>query len=228
MDTKSLLSGAHLRTYEKIFQHPVSHNLEWREVRSLFARLGDVVEDARGKLSVAHNGQSLVLHVTQGKDVADMAELMKMRHFLERCDEPAAAADPGEVHLLLVIDHHEARIFRSQMHGAVPQRITPHGPDGDARHAEGSQGFARREEKPDPNSYFDPVAKAMKNADKILVFGSGTGNSSEMDQFLAWLKIHHADLAGHIVGSQVVDAHHTTEAQLLARARKFYETEQAA
>jgi hypothetical protein len=43
-----------------------------------------------------------------------------------------------------------------------------------------------------------------------------------MDQFIAWLKLHHADVANRIIGSLVVDEHHLTENQLLAKAREFY------
>jgi hypothetical protein len=43
-----------------------------------------------------------------------------------------------------------------------------------------------------------------------------------MVQFIAWLKVHHADLAKRIIGSLVVDEHHLTESQLLAKAREFY------
>jgi hypothetical protein len=43
-----------------------------------------------------------------------------------------------------------------------------------------------------------------------------------MDQFVAWLKLHHPELAKRIIGSLVVDEHHLTEGQLLAKAREFY------
>ena len=43
-----------------------------------------------------------------------------------------------------------------------------------------------------------------------------------MDQLLADLKEHHADVAKKVIGSIVVDAHHTTENELLAQAREFY------
>jgi hypothetical protein len=43
-----------------------------------------------------------------------------------------------------------------------------------------------------------------------------------MQMLLADLNAHHPDVAEKIIGSIVVDAHHTTEAQLLAQARKFY------
>ena len=43
-----------------------------------------------------------------------------------------------------------------------------------------------------------------------------------MDMLLADLKDHHPDVAQKIIGSVTVDAHHTTEGQLLAQAREFY------
>jgi len=43
-----------------------------------------------------------------------------------------------------------------------------------------------------------------------------------MDQLLANLSGHHPDVAAKVIDSVVVDAHHTTENQLLAKAREFY------
>ena len=43
-----------------------------------------------------------------------------------------------------------------------------------------------------------------------------------MEMLLADLKAHHADVAAKIIGSVIVDAHHTTEDKLLAKAREFY------
>jgi len=62
----------------------------------------------------------------------------------------------------VVIDHHEARIFRSEIRGAVPQQILPHEPDDYFRHAHNSKDFSRGQEKPDLNSFFEPVAKALQ------------------------------------------------------------------
>ena len=127
-----------------------------------------------------------------------------------------------EAHWLLVIDHHVARIFRSEIQGSIPQRILPHDPEDHFRQAHEAKSFSRGKEKPDPNSFFEPVAKALQAAGPILIFGTGTGMSSEMDQFNAWSKIHHPELAKRIIGSLVVDEHHLTEGQLLAKAREFY------
>jgi hypothetical protein len=43
-----------------------------------------------------------------------------------------------------------------------------------------------------------------------------------MEQLLIELKQHHADLAERVVGSIVVDEHHLTEDQLLAKARELF------
>jgi hypothetical protein len=216
------LSGSHLRTYNSIFQHPVSHNLEWRNVRSLFNQIAEVVEQPNGNLKVTRNGQSMVLHTPRTKDVAEVEELMELRHFLERSEAAPPEAHGGDAHWLVVIDHHEARVYQSEMSGTVPLRILPHEPSDYFRHAHNSKDFSRGKEKPDPNSFFEPVAAALKGAGKILVFGTGKGTSSEMEQFVTWLGGHHAETAARVVGSVVIDEHHLSEAQLLLKAREFY------
>jgi hypothetical protein len=222
MPTTPPLSGSHLRTYETIFQHPISHNLEWRAVHSLLGKLGQVTEEANGNLKVTRNGQTLVLRPAHTKDVSEPEEVMALRHFLERSEALPAPADEKDAQWLLVIDHHEARIFRSAGEGASPQLILPHAPEDYFRHAPNSKDFSRGRERPDPNTFFAPVAKALPTAGKILVFGSGTGMSSEMDQFIAWAKQHQPELAARIVGQLVVDEHHLTDSQLLAKAREYY------
>ncbi len=222
MNTTALLRGSHRRTYQTIFQHPVSHNLGWHEVHALFRQLGQVEDEPNGNLKVTRNGQTLVLHPSRTKDVAETDELMALRHFLDRSEPTPPATAGQEPHWLLVINHHEARLFRSEMAGGSPQQILPHEPDDYFRHAHNSKDFSRGQEKPDPNSFFEPVAQALHDTGAILIFGTGAGMSSEMDQFNEWLILHHPGVAGRIIGSLVVDEHHLTEGQLLAKAREFY------
>jgi hypothetical protein len=224
MISTATLTGSYLRTYNTIFQHPVSHNLEWLHVHALFRHLGEVEEQHNGNLKVTRNGESLILHPPRTKDVAETEELMALRHFLQRSEKTSPVTDEKETHWLLVIDHHQARLFRSEMHGAVPQRLLPHEPDEYFRHEQNSQNLSRGKEKPDPNTFFEPVAKELKAAAQVLIFGTGTGKSSEMDQFVGWLKLHHPELAKRIIGSVVIDESHLTDDQLLGKAREFYET----
>jgi hypothetical protein len=164
----------------------------------------------------------MVLHPPRNKDVSETDEVMSLRNFLERSESLMPEVNESEAHWLVVINHHEARIFRSEMRGAIPQHILPHEPEGNFRHAHTSMDFARGQEKPDANSFFEPVAKALRGARQILIFGTGKGTSNEMDQFIAWLQTHHLQLATRVIGSLVVDEHHLSEGQLLAKAREFY------
>jgi hypothetical protein len=220
MDLKML--GSHRSTYDAVFQHPVARNLAWRDVRSMLGSLAEVEEGGGGALKFTRNGHSLVVHPPRRKDFDDVQALMDIRHFLERSGAASQEAVADGVHLLVVIDHREARVYRAELHGSVPQRVVPYDPSGFGRHLHYVQDDSSGQRKPERKSFYESVAKTLRGAEQVLVFGSGTGASSAMDQLFAALKHDHPDLARRVIGSIVVDAQHLTEDQLLARARDFY------
>jgi hypothetical protein len=221
---ESQLSGPHKKTYQHIFQHPMPHNLQWREVWSMLSAMPDATaaEDSKGNLKVSRNGQMLVLHRPRGKDLADKKELMQVRHFLERSETSAPPSPAVGTHLLVVIDHREARIYRTELHGSVPQRIAPYDPFGFGRDLHYNQDDSNGQRKPEQKSFYEAVAKTLRDAKQILLFGTGTGASSAMEQLLLDLKRHHPEIAKRVVGSRMVNEHHLTDDQLLAKAREFF------
>lgn len=222
MKSASVLTDPHLLTYRTITQDPAPTALDWHSVRALLEELGAVTEEPNGNLEVTRNGYSLVLHPARTSSPSESGEITSLRRFLEQSEHPVAPSSVREPHLLLVIDHRQARLFQTEVRGGIPQQVLPHEPDDHFRPAANSLGFSRGKEKPDQNSFFEPVAKALEPAGQIVVFGTGTGMSSEMDQFVAWLKTHHPLVAERIIGTEVIDEHHLTEGQLLAKAREFY------
>jgi hypothetical protein len=188
----------------------------------MLGKFGEVEEEHNGNLKVTRNGQVIVLHPPRTKDVAEMDEIMTLRHFLQHSELAAPDTHEKKPHWLLVIDHHEARIFRAELDGGVPERILPHVPDDYFHDAHDSKSSSRGQEQPDPKDFFEPVAKVLQIAGPILIFGNGTGTSSEMHQFIEWIKLHHPQVAARIIGSQAVDESHLSEGQLLAKAREFY------
>lgn len=217
------MNGRHQNTYNAIFRHPAVHNLEWHDVRSLLEALGDVVEGHNGSLRVTRNGQTVTLHAPKHKDVASVEELLAIRHFLEQSGDTAIPAPVAAgAQLLVVIDHHEAKIFRTVSHGAVPQQLVPYDPHGHGKHLHARNEETDGKRQPGRKSFYEAVAATLRGADRILIFGSGTGESSAMEQLLGDLKHNHRDVADRVVGSVVVDGHHSTEDQLLAQAREFF------
>lgn len=133
--------------------------------------------------------------------------------------QPPATVHP---HLLVVIDHREARIYLTELHGTLPQRIMPYDPYGYGRQLRYVLTTNKGRRKPERQSFYGDVARMLQGADAILIFGHGTGAGSAMDQLLAELKQHYRDLSGRVIGSIVVDTHHLSEDQLLAKAREVY------
>jgi hypothetical protein len=166
----------------------------------------------------------MILHPSRDKQVAAIDELMQIRHFLQRSGAAAQEGVAEGMHLLVVIDHREARVYRAELHGAEPELITPYDPHGYGRHLHYVQDDSNGQRKPERRSFYDAVVKTLQGAERILLFGRGTGASSAVEHLLAELRLHHAELAERIVGSFVVDEPHLTEGQLLAKAREFFLT----
>lgn len=218
------VAATHGRAYEHLFRHPTPHNLEWREVLSMFRGMPNttVVEEHNGHFQVTRNDHVLVLHRPHGKDIADTDEVMRIRHFVERSGDREAAPPAAGTHLLVVIDHQQARVYSAELHGEMPQRIRPYDPFGFGRDLHFVQTGGGGELQPERKSFYEAIAKTLRGAQQILIFGTATGASGAMEHLLADLKKHHHDVAGRVVGAVAVDQHHLTDDQLLAKARELF------
>ena len=77
------LSSHHRDTIQKIFSHPASGNIEWREVLSLLEYLGTTAEERNGKFAVALGPETEVLEVPHGKDI-DAQMIVDLRRMLRQ------------------------------------------------------------------------------------------------------------------------------------------------
>ena len=75
------LSSHHRNTVEKIFRHPLSGNIEWRQVVSLLEEIGTVRHEHNGKLKVTLGPETEVLRAPRGKDV-DVQMVVDLRRML--------------------------------------------------------------------------------------------------------------------------------------------------
>ena len=65
----------------KLFEHPPSHNVEWREVVSLLEAVGTTEHRKDGKLKVTLGSHSRVLERPKNKDVGE-EEIVDLRKLL--------------------------------------------------------------------------------------------------------------------------------------------------
>jgi hypothetical protein len=79
---KPALSSHHRDTIQKIYSHPPSRNIEWREVVSLLEAIGSVTHEPNGKLNVTLGPETEVLRVPHGKDV-EIQMVVDLRRMLK-------------------------------------------------------------------------------------------------------------------------------------------------
>jgi hypothetical protein len=75
------LNHHHSVTLEKIFNHPLSGNVEWRQVLSLLGAVGTTTQEPNGKVKVELGGETEVLQPPDDKDV-DRQMIVNLRRML--------------------------------------------------------------------------------------------------------------------------------------------------
>lgn len=217
------LSHSQQQTYRAIFSHPMSHNLTWGDLRSLFEGLGEVSDEHNGNTKFVVNGHSMVFTQNSLNSDVEAEEVVKVRHFLRSSGlDKSDDSTPGE-HLLVVVDHQEARIFKSEAPGSTPQTVTPHDPHGFGKHIHNVHDTSKGQHHPVPKSFFEDITKSLSGAQQILIFGTGSGGGSAMTELMKYLQENQKELFESVVGAVSVDAQHMTEGELLAKAREFYD-----
>lgn len=93
------LSNHHRTTLRQLFQHPVSHNIEWRAVLSLLAAVGSVAEHSDGKVAATIGSETVFFDPPAHKDV-DTQAVIDLRRLLADAgfgtEAGAAEGDGGE------------------------------------------------------------------------------------------------------------------------------------
>jgi hypothetical protein len=133
-------------------------------------------------------------------------------------------------HILAVVSHLEARVYRTHTHGSPPALLHPHDPQGLRRHLHHKTGV-KHQSTPVWHGDWAPVldphfAKALmaalEPADEIILAGHGAGKSSAVDALLGAMEAHAPQLARRVVHRMQLSEGHITENELLAAARAFY------
>jgi hypothetical protein len=75
------LTSHHRETLRKIFQHPVSHNIEWHDVVSLLEAVGTVERHRDGKIKVTIGSETAFFDDPVHKD-AEIEAVVGLRHLL--------------------------------------------------------------------------------------------------------------------------------------------------
>jgi hypothetical protein len=76
------LDGHHRATVEKLFQHPVSHNIQWHDVLSLLRGVAEVTEGHDQRFKVTLGSETETLEAPRGSDI-DEQMVIDLRRMLK-------------------------------------------------------------------------------------------------------------------------------------------------
>ena len=227
------LSKTSRGTIEALYQHPLSHNLEWSSVVVLFQKVGTVDQKGHNEIAFGIGGEHHRVRKPHTKDLI-ATDVMAFRHMLTRAGwapaRPAHTA-PGEtvethsaavesIDLLVVVDHNEAWLYRLDVRSAdlVDHVIQPFDPHHLLSHK--NQAREQRQRAPEDHAFYESIAKAVLPAGAIVVIGHGTGRSNAAHHLIEFLHHHHPDIAQKLVCEVVADLSSLTAPQLLDLGRR--------
>ncbi len=79
------MNHKHQKTLDKIFKHPISHDLKWNDVMKLLVALDVEIElKHSGATIITLNGIEAILPRHTHPVVANQHALMEIRHFLQQ------------------------------------------------------------------------------------------------------------------------------------------------
>lgn len=82
------MSHKHKVIIEKVFAHPIATNVDWKKLSNTLKHFGAEIEVSNSNKAKIHlNSQELVIGLPHhGHELADKAEITKLRHFLEAAE----------------------------------------------------------------------------------------------------------------------------------------------
>jgi len=208
---------------ENLLSGKLPHNLSWDEVVELIGKLGKVEPHSGTEVAFAVGSQRAFFKRPSTRSLEE-GEVSRLRRFLHEAGvkaAPGSTEHPGR--MIVVIDHHAARLYRD-LGGSRPENeavVKPDDPHGFHRHLiHRKEAHYQGERVPEETSFYEQVATELAAAQQIILIGHGTGKSSALDFLAEYLKTHHPAISQRVIATEVVDLSALTEPEIEAIAEK--------
>jgi len=231
------LSKTSRGTIEALYEHPLSHNLEWSAVVALFEKLGTVDHKSHNEIAFGLGSEHHRVHKPHGKDLTT-TDVMAFRHMLTRAgwnpetptskakagtSDAVAAAALQPFDLLVVMDQREARLYHLDVRSAdlVDHVIRPYDPHHLLHHvSHNDQAHEQRQRTPENHAFYESIAQAVSSARAIVLIGHGTGRSNAAHHMIEFLQQRHPAMASRVLCEVVADLSSLSAPQLLDLGRR--------
>ena len=219
------LNARHENSHDAMSRHPRSHNLESHGVLSLDFVQTDVIEERFGILQVAKDGQEITVQTHECKEAGSIEAILAIRHFLKKLSEMSIASAVADgLDMIVVLDHQEWKIHRTELRRAVPEPIRTHEPEGFGLHSWPEVSESRGKPEPEWKRLDEAIAVRLHGEEPLMISGGSFGKCSETEHVLSDMNQPRHEEDSHIIGSFVVDDHHLCEVRLFTRAKDTSES----
>jgi hypothetical protein len=209
--------------HQSLLRGKLPRGLHWNDAVELIGHLGQV--EAQGGEEFAFVvGTKRELFKRPHEPEFGIAEVSRLRRFLKGAGSESPKIEPTQPYrMVVVIDHHAARIF-CDLGESRPQElatIEPYDPHHFRRHlVHRKEAHYQGDRVPEESSFYEEVAAALAPANAIVLIGHGTGKSSAVDVLAEYLKKHHMNIFRRVEAQENADLSALTEPEIESLAKR--------
>lgn len=129
-----------------------------------------------------------------------------------------------EAFVVVAVTQNEARVWTAGLDkNSKPEKVKAPEHEGRHHHMRQARHHLSHEHGLHDDSYYDAIAKAVEEAEEILVIGHGKGKASHMLRLVQYWERKHPLIARKVVGSIDSDLPAMSENQILAASREWFD-----
>ena len=209
--------------HQSLLHGKLPRSLRWSEALELIGHLGQVQPQGGDDFAFVVGTEREVFKRPHTPEFG-VDEVSRLRKFLKEAGSQAPETKPAQpCRMVIVIDHHEARVFRDlgKSRPQVEGSIEPHDPYHFHRHlVHRKEAHDQGDRVPEEPSFYKDVATALMPADEIVLIGHGIGKSSAVGVLLNYLRKHHTDISRRIKATETADLSALTDPEIEAIAKR--------
>ncbi|WP_263379460.1 hypothetical protein [Granulicella paludicola] len=209
--------------HASLLKGKLPRNLSWSDTLDLIGRLGQVEPHGSDEFVFTVGTQRAFFKHPHTHDLG-VEEVARLRKFLREAGPEVAAETASQpCRMIVVIDHHVARVYQD-LNEKVPESehsVHPYDPFGFHHHLiHKKEAHYQGERVPEEKSFYEEVAQDLLPADEIVLIGHGTGKSNAADHLFEYLKKSHHDISSHVIATENADLSALTEPEIEAIAKR--------
>jgi hypothetical protein len=172
------------KTTGSLLDGKLPRNLSWSDVHELIGQVGEVKAHGDDEFEFVFGSQRAFFKRPHTHNL-DVEEISRLRSFLREAGLHSSIVKPHHPgRMLVVIDHHAARLYQdvSGIRSEDETTVKPYDPYGFHRHLiHRKEAHYQGDRAPEEASFYEQVAKDLAQTSEIILVGHGTGKSNVAD-----------------------------------------------